>query len=286
MSGPTLVVAGKTSMAVAGAIAVREAADARGHHDPVLVVPNRTDEGRPDWQPSLRHFAQITPGFEIVQLKDVYSRHELHFFSLEFDRLLHTEQTTSTALFNIHFSLLPADKGMSTSIWPILDGRSESGVTLHRIARGIDTGPIIAQTRFGIGADDTGRDLYLNYIRHGTELFVSHIDSLLDGTYVATSQPAEGSSYHSKSDLDYGNPVPTFARTAYELRNRIRAFTFPEYQSVIVDGLRVTASHITDDLSSEPPGAVTDRGPGSRRIATIDFELVLIGEDVASIGDE
>jgi len=267
-------------MAVSGALAVRAAADARGWTDqPVYVVPNRTDSGEDDWQPSLRRFATVTPGFEIVDLETVYNLPDLFFFSLEFDRLVRTDRTSSQNLFNIHFSLLPAYKGMSTSVWPILEGRTESGVTLHRILRGIDTGPIIGQSRIEIGPDDTSRDLYLKYIEHGTELFESMVDRLLDGDFVATPQSGEGSTYFSKSDLDYSNPVSNFARTAFELRNRIRAFTFPEYQVVSIDGLSVSSSQITDIQSELTPGSVVRREPGMRQIATIDFDLILTGTE-------
>lgn len=279
MTGPTLVVAGKTTMAIAGALAVRAEADSRGFDAPILLVPNATDDGTDGWQPSLRRFASTTPGFELAGLEEVYALPHLYFFSLEFDRLVRTERTLSENLFNIHFSLLPAYKGMSTSIWPILEGRTESGVTLHRILSGIDTGPIISQVSFAIEPQDTGRDLYLKYIEHGTKLFGSMAGRLLDGDFEAEPQPAQGSSYFSKSDLDYSAPITSFAKTAFELHNRIRAFTFPEYQLVRVDGLDVTASTITETLSSARPGTVVERGPGRRRISTVDYELVLTGHE-------
>ena len=51
-------------------------------------------------------------------------------------------------LYNIHFSYLPAYKGMFTSALPIKNGEVDSGVTLHKIESGIDTGDIIDQIKF------------------------------------------------------------------------------------------------------------------------------------------
>lgn len=276
-----IVIAGKTTMAIAGAVALRDAADTRDWHGPVYVIPNAGDDGRDNWQPSLRKFAQETSGFEVVDLEVAYRLPDLQLFSLEFDQLIKTEMAASSSLFNMHFSLLPADKGMGTSIWPILEGRSRTGVTLHRIDRGIDTGAVIAQRSFDIGSDDTGRDLYLRYIEHGTALFLSMVERLLDGDFNETPQPSAGSTYHGRDEIDYNRPIPHFRATAEQLRNRIRAFTFPEYQTVKVDGLAVLETRISTSPSVRPAGEVIHREIGVRHLATIDFDLVLTGQETS-----
>ena len=73
---------------------------------------------------------------------------KIFFISLEFDKIINTSLFKTTNLFNIHFSLLPRYKGMYTSILPILNGDKISGVTLHKIDRGIDTGDIIDKCSF------------------------------------------------------------------------------------------------------------------------------------------
>jgi methionyl-tRNA formyltransferase len=55
---------------------------------------------------------------------------------------------------NVHGGLLPAYRGGHVMQWAILNGERETGVTLHYVDEGIDTGPIVAQTRFPIGPDD------------------------------------------------------------------------------------------------------------------------------------
>jgi methionyl-tRNA formyltransferase len=277
MSIPNIIIGGKTTMAIDGAVAVRAAADARGWNGSIGIVPNLGDVGEDSWQPSFRKFGSATPGFQLFELDDVYALENLVFFSLEFDRIFRVDRSSSNNLFNIHFSLLPAYKGVSTSTWPIIEGRSESGVTLHQIDQGIDTGPIICQVKFTIGAGDTGADLYRKYISHGTELFVSMVDRLLDGDFEASPQPAAGSTYRSRSDLDYSTPIQNWRSTAFELHNRIRAFTFPEYQNVSFDGLMITSSRIDSALSSGKAGSVVAVGHGRRTIATIDYDLILLG---------
>ena len=143
------------------------------------VVCNKTDLGVNGWQGSLRWYAGRWQVPEYT-LEQVYGRRDMVLLSLEFDRLLRPERFVSRRLFNIHFSLLPAYKGMYTSALPILYGEREVGVTLHRIDAGIDTGEIIAQRSFPV-EEKTSRELYLGYIRAGTELVLAHIEDILAG---------------------------------------------------------------------------------------------------------
>jgi methionyl-tRNA formyltransferase len=55
---------------------------------------------------------------------------------------------------NVHTGLLPEYRGGHVLQWALINGERETGVTLHYIDEGIDTGPVIAQMRFPIGEDD------------------------------------------------------------------------------------------------------------------------------------
>ena len=103
-------------------------------------------------------------GIETKTLEDIYSIENLIFLSLEFDRIVNPNKFKSNKLFNIHFSLLPKYKGMFTSIIPILNNEKTTGVTFHKIDKGIDTGEIIAQKEFEIALFDNARDIYHNGI--------------------------------------------------------------------------------------------------------------------------
>ncbi len=51
---------------------------------------------------------------------------------------------------NIHSSLLPSYRGFHPVSWALIDGAEKTGVTIHRIDAGIDTGPIVAQAALPI----------------------------------------------------------------------------------------------------------------------------------------
>lgn len=61
---------------------------------------------------------------------------------------------------NVHGTLLPKYRGACTLNWVIENGDSESGVTIHLIDEGCDTGPILLQKAFPVSRFDTGRSLY------------------------------------------------------------------------------------------------------------------------------
>ena len=68
----------------------------------------------------------------------------------------------SKELFNFHFSLLPKYRGCHTNFFQIYNGEKYSGVTLHKINNGIDTGPIIDFLKYKISKNTNA---YKNYLK-------------------------------------------------------------------------------------------------------------------------
>ena len=55
---------------------------------------------------------------------------------------------------NVHSSLLPRYRGVHPVSWALINGETETGVTLHRIGEGADTGPILSQSHVAIDDND------------------------------------------------------------------------------------------------------------------------------------
>lgn len=240
-----------------------------------MVCPNRTDSGVSTWQPSLIRFAHEL-GVEVVTLDQVQEIPNIVFISLEFDRIVRPASFRSKRLYNIHFSALPAYKGMYTSALPILHGASRSGVTLHEIDAGIDTGPIIAQAIFDLPDTWTARVLYFAYMKHGFALFREQLDRLVAAEAPkATAQSAKGSSYFAKSEIDYASLEINLRDTADGIVRQLRAFSFREYQTPMIAGMQIGAWEILSEQSREKPGAVLERDQDGITLATIDYRLRL-----------
>ena len=85
---------------------------------------------------------------KIISLNQAYRIPNLIFISIHYDKIIKIENFKTKNLYNFHFSLLPKYKGMHTGAHPIINGENYSGVTLHKIDNGIDTGDVIDQIKF------------------------------------------------------------------------------------------------------------------------------------------
>ncbi len=237
----------------------------------VTVCLNSGDSEKLSWQPSLfRHAKEL--GVQITELSDLYQEQNLIFISLEFDKIILPSLFLSPQLFNIHFSMLPAYKGMYTSCWPILQGMKFSGVTLHRIEPGIDTGNIIAQIKIDLTDKMTARDLYMRYLEESKKLLEKNIDSILNQNYTEQEQEAKGSSYFSKKSLNFDLISIDLNQTAENISNQVRAYNFREYQEPMIGDHKVSQAMILKSKSTKKPGqySVTDN---YLILSTIDYDI-------------
>lgn len=79
---------------------------------------------------------------------------------------------------NLHYSLLPKYPGAAPVQHAIMNGETETGVTVFRLDEGIDTGPILAQAESAIGGNQSSGDLLGALTLLGSELLVSTIMNL------------------------------------------------------------------------------------------------------------
>lgn len=259
-----ICIAGKNRIAVQSLIYLVETLSI--DQQSVWVLPNTTDTGVDSWQPSLKKCANELQ-CKICSLDEAQQQENMVFISLEFDKILRVNRFRSSSIFNIHFSKLPAYKGMFTSVWPILNGETETGVTLHRVDDGIDTGPIIDQFVFKIDINDTARDVYFKCLNQAFDLFTRNIQNLLSGQYESIPQSVIGSSYYSKHSIDFKNIHIDRKKTSFEIHNSIRAFIFPEYQVPIFEGYPIIKSELTDEFI------------GSNYVQSTDYGFVISGID-------
>lgn len=241
--------------------------------DRIGVVCNKTETGKNNFQRSLRWFAKKYKIRE-YQLDEICKIENLIFFSLEFDQILIPEKFKDARLYNIHFSLLPKYKGVYTAAMPILNGEEETGVTLHRIDAGIDTGEIIAQRSFRISTMNC-REVYLSCMKLGAKLMLENIDSIICNKENSNPQSVVGSTYFSRDSMDYSNTEIDVFQTAEVISRQVRAYHFREFQLPMFRGKRIIDYNFTDDRSRRKPGAILIDTEEACRISTIDYDIIL-----------
>ena len=208
----------------------------------LLILPNKHDDGKDNWQPSLRKIA-IKNKLKITNLKKLYSLSELFFFSLEYEKIIDIKKFKSNNLFNFHFSLLPKYRGCHTNFLQIYHGEKFSGVTLHKIDSGIDTGDIIDQSKFKIKINDSAFDNYKRLMSFAVKLFRKNLFKILKNKYKLKKQILSKGSYFSKSSVNY-NKIRKINLKKFSIikHNKIRSFIFPAYQYPIVNGAKIIKS--------------------------------------------
>ena len=89
---------------------------------------------------------------------------------------------------NIHYSLLPKYRGASPVESAILNGDTETGISIQKMEYKMDTGPIIAQEKVEIGNEEKAGDLRKRLIKIGGELLVKILPDFIDGKIKLTPQ--------------------------------------------------------------------------------------------------
>jgi len=103
-------------------------------------------------------------------------------------------------LINLHISLLPYNRGSHPNFWSFYDG-TPSGVTIHNIDEGLDTGDILLQKECEFDIEvETFSSTYTKLINEIENLFKSNINRILDGSISPIKQIGSGT-YHKSSDL-------------------------------------------------------------------------------------
>jgi methionyl-tRNA formyltransferase len=89
---------------------------------------------------------------------------------------------------NVHASLLPAYRGASPITAAILDGRSETGVTIMLMDEGMDTGPSLCQSTEPLLAHDTTASLSERLAAKGAQLLIETLPDWLSGRIAPVAQ--------------------------------------------------------------------------------------------------
>ena len=184
---------------------------------------------------------------------------------------------------NVHSSLLPKYRGAAPINWAVINGETETGVTIMYMATELDAGDIIAQASTPIDPDETVETLH-------DRLTVA---DLAAGTAARTPQDESKVTFapllsRALSPIDWTKP-------AKAIHDQVRGLTpWPATSTDILNGetVKVFAVQETGESTQKAPGTVLAAGkegidvscgdgkvlritelqaPGSRRMAAADY---------------
>jgi len=123
-------------------------------------------------------------------------------------------------LINVHASLLPRYRGASPVHRAVINGDTETGVTIMRVVKELDAGPMIASARVPIGLDDTTTIVESTLAIRGAGLLVSTLDAIEAGTATETPQDAALVTYAPK--LTKGEGLLDWSLDSTTIHNLVR----------------------------------------------------------------
>ena len=123
---------------------------------------------------------------------------------------------------NVHASLLPKYRGASPIQQAILNGDSETGITIMQMDEGIDTGDILMTQAVAIDDDDTGGSLHDKLVKVAPPLLLRALAAIEDGSIRPMKQDDALSSYAPILKRDMGKI--DWNRPALDILNLIRGF--------------------------------------------------------------
>ena len=96
---------------------------------------------------------------------------------------------------NLHKGRLPDYRGMPPAFWEFVNQESEVGCTVHRVERGLDTGPVLLERSVRRSPHSTVRGMQLELDELGVQLTCEALRQLREGTAVWKPQGPGGRTY-------------------------------------------------------------------------------------------
>ncbi|MGK3373945.1 bifunctional UDP-4-keto-pentose/UDP-xylose synthase, partial [Citrobacter youngae] len=164
--------------------------------------------------------------------------------------------------FNLHGSLLPKYRGRAPLNWVLVNGETETGVTLHRMVKRADAGAIVAQQRITISPDDVALTLHHKLCQSAREVLAQALPAIKAGDFQEyPQQEADATCFGRRtpedSFIDWNKPCA-------QLHNMVRAVSDPWPGAFSYAGTQkftIWSSRQSANTSAALPGTVISVSP-------------------------
>ncbi|OEF98534.1 methionyl-tRNA formyltransferase [Desulfuribacillus alkaliarsenatis] len=121
---------------------------------------------------------------------------------------------------NVHASLLPKYRGGAPIHWAVINGETETGVTIMYMVEKLDAGPMISQKTVQIADTDTTGIVYDKVTKAGATLLIETLPELINGRCSPVEQD------HRQATFAYNirreDEIIDWRRPAKEIYNQVR----------------------------------------------------------------
>ncbi len=170
-------------------------------------------------------------------------------------------------LINAHASVLPRYRGAAPIARAVLDGEPETGISVMRVEREMDAGPVALVRRTPIDPDETTGELEARLAALAADAIEDAVSLAAEDRLVWTEQDHASATLAPKleaaeAQLDFRESAAALARRVRALSPRPGAFT-----TCGDERLRILNARAEADASGEAPGTVRLGVDGAPRIA-------------------
>jgi len=168
----------------------------------------------------------------------------------------------ASGCFNLHGSLLPKYRGRVPTNWAIINGETETGVTLHVMTSGIDDGDIIASEKVLISNVDTARTLSDKQVAAARSMLDAILPAIKTGDITRTPQNDAEATYYGGRKAKDG--AIDWQQSAVAVHNLVRAVTRPYPGAFTYAGQRklmIWEVEVLDQQSDAKAGTILSVDP-------------------------
>ena len=158
---------------------------------------------------------------------------------------------------NVHASLLPKYRGAAPITWAVVNGESESGVTLMKLDEGMDTGPTFARVVTPVGQDETAGELGERLARLGAQAVKEWLPRYLAGDVTLEAQDEAQATMAPMLEKETGRI--DWSKPARQVHDHVRGMSPWPGASTLRQGkvVKVLAARVVDgERGGDRPGLV------------------------------
>ncbi len=157
-------------------------------------------------------------------------------------------------MVNVHASLLPRWRGAAPIHRSLIAGDTQTGISIMRVVRALDAGPVLHTVSTPIAPDDTSETLEARLAEMGGAALIDVLDALAGGTVAEHPQDPDGVTYAAK--LERAESAIDWTRAASAIDRQIRGLQpWPLAVAQLADKHLALLAARPDDDARVPAGA-------------------------------
>ena len=187
-------------------------------------------------------------------------------------------------MVNVHASLLPAYRGAAPIHRAVMAGEGRTGITIIKLVRAMDAGPMLSRAAVPIGPHDTSETVEQVLAELGADLLATAVKDIEHGSAVFDEQDHTRATFAPR--ITRADGLVDWRQSAESIHNQIRGLYPWPHAFTYVHGKRLLLRRSTVGTRPAESSAGHTVVEGEILVASRDELVVAAGQDTALVLDE